>query len=459
MSDVDEFVLIKDQSYLDDDTTEEDEDSSSMYSEPESPGLLLSELTEPEPESEPESEPEPESKVQETTSLSDDYTTIQVTLPYLSTKYTGKYKVIYSYPFLNSPLHYIGELVDGKRYGEGTLTYPNYTKKGYFEENEIVHGSCYNELSKYTGEFDYSLLQGDNCVINKHGFIFQGTVMGGIPLFEYGYAGFDPHIVFEFMGCTGPIQAVGGYKESNSYIEGSLTIGFKGGFLKQVTIWVCLHADTPTKSGYEDKFSDVVKVGNIVLADDSVINEEYVYVKLRKNTETNTIHVLPSVVVLPPLFKTVRELPYRTKVVFTQSFSADQLLLGVLIALPHLPVVFLQNLKKYSINGNQLWLLSLNYLLYDLFDTNKNPKKSAYEELKTHTYVTQLEGWLLGRHPGNYLAFHKDVTNPTIDKNLAMFVKEHKLDLKTFKRMDINLLKKVFDPIYIFLLQQASKDC
>jgi len=389
---------------------------------------------------------------------------IKVTIPFISNDYEGKYKVYYNYPFNNSPRLYIGNIEKGKRNGNGKLYYDNEIKEGKFVDNELVHGTYYSNEVKFVGNFINDKLYSDVSVINKHGFIFQGMVQHDIPFLNDGYIGYDKNLKINFMGFTGILTDAKVFSDPlSTYMEGFLKVHFENCYIKKATIKVCLYSANPNKLGYDNKFSDIVKFGNIVLQNGISMKGLYIMANVHKDKDVLYIdNPLDSIINLF-ITDTNNGLQFETRDI--QEWDNKKLILWVFITFPHFHIDFANNLKKYKITGKEFYHMTINpnsnFLLLNLFDnTNEYLLKylgSSYDKLILHTNIEQIKRvvcYISSKPCQTPLEFYNFVEKefPEIDDVIKIFIRNNKLTAEIFKNLNFELLNENFNPIKIFQL-------
>lgn len=470
----------------------------------------ISEMSENELESEPEIEleikitPPEEIKCnseseEEKSDNEDEYPMIRVSIPFISNKYEGKYKVQYNYPFNDSPRLYIGEIARGKRNGIGKLYYDSEYKEGIFENNELIEGfHCGNNV-KYTGSFNSSngKLSCNNGTINRQGFVFQGSVVDDLPLMDHGYIGYNPEMKINFMGYKGIIIETNVYQNENKQmIEGSMKVEFEDCFLKRASIRVCLYSSS-SNTEYENKFSNVIKFGHFVLDNGKRVNDYFV--KCNTQYDNNTLNIECDFRLLKHLFnhemvtgstkiqsdeKTLTMYEYSDNncifdidiyptddYSYMQGWDNNRLIMWAFIAFPHFHVDFVNNLKKYNITGNEfhtmIFSLDCDFLMTKLFANSSEYLfkyiRNSYDELVIHTNVKQVYKKLTNRTKqteGKSQDFYDFVVDKFPNEtSLHSFIHNEKVTRKLFNILDVKMLYAVFNPIRIFQLKLLiSKD-
>lgn len=411
---------------------------------------------------------------------------LNVNFPFISNKYRGEYKVIYNFPFQNSPRVYIGQISNGKRNGMGTLYYDKEFKKGMFQENELLSGEYSGQGVTYSGDFDptVSKLYGSNCRIYRQGFVFSGSVCHDAPLLEHGFVGFDKNMEVKFMGLSGKIAESKLFcDDTQNYMEGSLLVNFSSNrFIKRATIRICLYTNRPSKSGYESKFSDIIKFGNIVLANGSQINDYFVFLNTRK--KGNVLKIICDLERVKNLFnnekvidtqyihteeKTLKMYQYTDNNCLLSMYlnpeiewNNKELILWALINFPHFHVNFVKNLLKYKIDGKQLRYMCMNsncdLVIERLFDDCSEYSlkyiRTDYDRLVLKVNEKQLVEKMMHSENGDSYDFYKEVLEkvPDMEEDFLRFIDTHKVSKRNYSTLSNKDICNIFNPIQIFQL-------
>lgn len=424
--------------------------------------------------------------------------TIHVNLPFISNKYEGRYRVIYNFPFQTTNRMYIGEIQNGKRNGDGILYDDNECKKGKFVNNELVSGVHYGNGVSYEGTFGSNgCLFSDNSIINKHGFIFKGLIYSDIPSLDHGFISHDDNMIINFMGFKGKIiKSSLRNDEYSNYMEGLMDVRFTNCFIKQATITICLSMHQHTKNGYNSKFSDVIKFGNIILTNDKKINERNILLNVKKDILNNILYINDDLDYIKSLFNseiiintdfietndnTLKMYQYsdnnktmnidldNNDIDIMEKWNNSTLVLWALITFPHFHVNFVKNLKNYEITGYQFKGMynsqHSTMLLSKLFDNSSEYLlkyiKTSYNSLVIHTNVTQIcrvlessKGRICDNND-NINNFYKYVFEnfSNTDDRLLNFIENNKLSKSAFNSLNDEMLYNVFDQIRIFQIK------
>jgi len=274
-------------------------------------------------------------------------------------------------------------------------------------------------------------------------------------------------------------------------MEGSMSVQFTDCFIKQATIRVCLYTDKPSKFGYESKFANVIKFGKLVLSNDQKINDYYVPLKTIK--EDDVLNIECNLDLIKNLFnhekiintelidsdnKTLKMYQYSNNnrimnipLNNISEWDNSKLVHWALITFPHFHIDFVNNLTKYNLNGRQFYHMIMNQnrdiLLGQLFEPSNEYLikyiRSNYDDLVIYTNITQIFNEIMSTQTliNDPLEFYKFVANefPDMDKIILKFVDDNKITRNIFKKLDVNKLNKVFDPIRIFqIILNLEKD-
>ena len=412
-------------------------------------------------------------------------------IPYISSKHNGAYRVVYNCNVKQGVSKtYIGTLRDGRYHGFGKLIYgPTEFKQGYFHNGVFRKGIWVNGMNYQLGVFDHDLLHGDYSVLYTNGHIFKGIVRMGSPQLTEYTSSFDEKVRFHLLGFKGKItnSSVLPRRYENTdegIIEGVFTVTMKKcPVISRLILSTCIYSDRYYSYGYiKNSANHILQIKAIVLKGGHKITYPSLYIQTIR--EGNNIYLYDyEYDVTPSLFhgykrhvKTSisntksKEIEFTVPVPYpkpllkqpVREWTTDNLMLWIMVNLPHFDQTIIRNIQYFRINGGHVTHMSQEQL---------GAMCPTYTDIKRNVFVTQIKNRVLrtttttnksnrvaSKYSDSMIEFYLEVQNAFPHYvDILRFIKDYCITKTEFLLLDETMLRSYFGIIPVFQINHMFR--